>query len=268
VRGEATSLSATAITVVVDALRRGEPWRRALEAVAVAPESEAALEGIASEACGNWVWLTSFVGRDAALDIGGTVSSMAPALSRHFRVVHHLEASTLFAEFAARRFAQDGLRNILVSQGSAAELPFPDEAFDCLTLHGVVPRASHSARRADAQRIFTECRRVLRPGGRIYVAAANPLWYGRRLVGASARSKDEQAMIRAARGGGFRDLERYYAFPTFDRPRELVPATRRASYARETVEASGTLRGAVRRATALVGLYTMLAPAVVFIARK
>jgi hypothetical protein len=75
-------------------------------------------------------------------------------------------------------------------------------------------------------------------------------------------------MIRAARGGGFRDLQRYYAFPTFDRPRELVPATRRASYAREAMEASGTVRGAVRRATALVGLYTMLAPAVVLIARK
>jgi SAM-dependent methyltransferase len=268
VRGDATSLSATAITVVVDALRRGEPWRTALEAVAVASGSEAALKGITTEACGNWVWLTSFVGRDAALDIGGTVSSMAPALSRHFRVVHHLEASTPLAEFAARRFAQDGLGNILVSRGSAAELPFRDEAFDCITLHGVVPSTSRGARRAEARCIFTECRRVLRPGGRVYVAADNPLWYGRRLAGASARSKAERAMIRAARGGGFPDLERFYAFPTFDRPRELVPATRRACYAREMVEASGTVRGAVRRATALVGLYTILAPAVVYIARK
>jgi SAM-dependent methyltransferase len=266
VRDDATSLPPTAIEAVVDAIRRGQPWRKALEAVAVASGSEEALESIATDACGNWVWFTSFLRHDAALDVGAAVSSMAPALSRHFRLVHHVEASTLLAEFAARRFAQDGLRNVLVSRASASALPFRDEAFDCLTVHGTIPTTPRGARTARARRAFSECRRVLRPGGRIYLAFHNPLWYGR--LAAATWREATRAMIPAARAAGFRDLERYYAFPAFDRPRVLVPGKRRAFYARETVEARGTVKRAARRAAALVGLYAVLAPSVVVVARK
>jgi SAM-dependent methyltransferase len=266
-RDDATSLAPTAIAAVVDAIRRGEPWRMALEAIAVASASEQALESIATEACGNWVWLTSFGRRDAALDVGGAVSSMAPALSRHFRVVHHVEASALLAEFAARRFAQDGLRNLVVSRGSALALPFGDDAFDCVTLHGAVPTSAHGAPAALAGRVFSECRRVLRPRGRVYAAFRNPAWYGS-LTDLATWREGGRTIIPAARAAGFRDLERYYAFPTFDRPRVLVPGTRRASYARETVEARGTIKRVARRAAALVGLYPILAPSVVIVARK
>lgn len=266
-RADATSLPPTAIAAVVEAIRQGEPWRKALEAISVASGSEEALESIANEACGNWVWLTSFVRRDAALDVGGAISSMAPALSRHFGVVHHVEASALLADFAARRFAQDGLRNVVVSRGSAAALPFRDETFDCVTLHGAVPRVAHGPPAVTIRGVFSECRRVLRPGGRVYVAFANPVWYGR-LVDAATRRYSERTVVPSARAAGFRELERYYAFPTFERPRVLVPGTRCAFYARETVEARGTVRRAVRRATALVGLYAVLAPSVVIVARK
>jgi SAM-dependent methyltransferase len=266
-RNDATSLPPTAIAAVLDAIRRGVPWRIALEKVAVASGSEEALESIANEACGNWVWLTSFARRDAALDIGGAVSSMGPALSCHFRVVHHVEASALRAEFAAHRFAQDGLRNLIVSRGSAAALPFRDEAFDCVTLHGAVPRAARGTQATMTRNVFSECRRVLRPGGRVYAAFDNPVWYGRLADAATWRDGD-RAIVPSARAAGFRELERYYAFPSFDRPRALVPGTRRASYARETAEAPGTVRRAARRATALIGLYPLLAPSVVIIARK
>jgi protein-L-isoaspartate O-methyltransferase len=137
-------------------MRLGEPWRRALEAVAIGWGAEEAFESIANDACGNWVWLTSFPRRDAALDVGSAISSMAAALSRHFRTVHHVEPSALFAEFAARRFAQDGLRNLVVSRGSAAALPFRDAAFDCVTLHGGIPRLEQAVRAAILRKVFSE----------------------------------------------------------------------------------------------------------------
>jgi SAM-dependent methyltransferase len=225
---------------------------------AVASGADDAIESIAGEACGNWVWLTSFVRRDAALDVGGVVSSMAPALSRHFDVVYHLEPSAALAEFATRRFAQDRLGNVVVCRGAPAALPFRDESFDCVTLHGGAPPARPRS-------VLAECRRVLRQDGRIYVAFDNPLWYGRLARVTRGRGR---RVVPSARAAGFREVECYYAFPTFDRPRVLVPATRRASFARETVEAPAGLRGTARRLATLAGLHAMLAPGVVVVARK
>jgi SAM-dependent methyltransferase len=248
-------------------MRRGEPWRRAVEAVAVAAGRDEALESIASEACANWVWLTSFVRRDAALDVGGSVSSMAPALTRHFRVVYHVEESPLLAEFAAHRFAQDKLESIFVARAAAGALPFPDDAFDCVTLHGTFARGTKPLRAATARTVVAECRRVLRADGRLYVSFDNPNWYGR-LTDARGWPAPERVIVPAIDAVGFRDPQRYYAFPTFDRPRELVPSTRSAAYARETIVARGTIRRALRRATAAAGLYALLAPSVVIVARK
>jgi SAM-dependent methyltransferase len=248
-------------------MRRGEPWRRALESAVVASGVEAALESIASEACGNWVWLTSFDRREAALDIGGAISSMAPALSRHFRIVHHLESSSLLGEFATRRFAQDELSNIIVARGSGTELPFRDESFDCVTVHGAAASVDARHRVAGTRQLLVECRRVLRAGGRAYLALENPVWYAR-LASRTKRRRREPAIAKMARAVGFRQLDRFYAFPTFDRPRVLVPGRRRAALAREIVEARGRIRRAVRVATAFVGLYTVLSPSVIIVARK
>lgn len=259
VRETATPLPVPAINSVIEAMRRGEPWRRALERAAVASRAEQALESIASEACGNWVWLTSFDRQQTALDIGGALSSMAPALSRHFRSVTHVESSALLAEFAARRFAQDALASVTVVRGSAVRLPFPANMFDCVTLHGL-PDGTPSV-------VLTECRRVLRPGGRLYVAFENPAWYGRFAKRGNGRAQ-RPAVVRAARAAGLRDLSHFYAFPSFNRPHVMVPGTRRASYARETVEADGGIKRVIRRSTAYVGLHTLLAPSAVLIASK
>jgi SAM-dependent methyltransferase len=263
----ATTLPPASIRSVIDAIRRGEPWRRALETAAVAAGTEEAIEVIASEACGNWVWLTSFDRREAALDIGGAVSSMAPALSRHFRTVHHVESSALLVEFAARRFAQDRLDNVSVTQSIAGALPFRHDVFDCVTLHGAIARIAAGRGAAAVRQLLRECRRVLHPGGRVYVAFDNPLWYGR-LTDRAGRREHERAIVPSLRATGFSDLSRVFAFPSVDRPRALVTGTRRGFYARETADARGTVGRAVRRATAYVGLYSLLAPSVVIVARK
>jgi SAM-dependent methyltransferase len=211
--------------------------------------------------------LTSFEQRDAALDVGGLVSSMVNALSRHFGVVHHVESSPLLAEFAAKRFAQDRLDNVTVSRASASRLPFGDDAFDSVTLHGTMARLAKETGPSAAPPILAECRRVLRPGGRVYLSFDNPVWYGGFAARAGRRDL-ERTIVPSALLAGFRDVSRFYAFPSFDRPRAIVPGTRRAFSARETVEARGTIRRAARRAAALAGLYPVLAPSLLIIASK
>jgi SAM-dependent methyltransferase len=267
VRDGATSLPPAAVESVIAAMRRGEPWRRALESAAVAAGAEDALESIATEACWNWVWLTSFERRDVALDIGSVVSSMAPALSGHFGIVHHVESSPLLAEFAARRFAQDRLPNVIVSRSSPLALPFRDGSFDCVTVHGATASGPTAAGARASERLLSECRRVLRPAGQVYLALENPVWYAR-LADRSRRGAGEHAIARSIRAAGFEQLARYYAFPTFDRPHVVVPATRRATLAREIVEARGNIRRAVRIATAFLGLFAVLSPSLIIVGRK
>jgi hypothetical protein len=115
--------------------------------------------------------------------------------------------------------------------------------------------------------VVKECRRVLRPGGRLYIAHDNPLWYGRLARPMSWRSP-ETAVAPAARTVGFHELDRLYIFPTFGRPIAIVPGARRAFCAREALEVSSRIRRAVRRAVAWCGLYPALAPSVAIVARK
>jgi SAM-dependent methyltransferase len=61
-------------------------------------------------------------------------------------------------ELAKANFAQQGLQGTFeVADGE--HLPFPDNAFDAVYAHGVVQYTG------DPQRLVSECRRVLKPGG-------------------------------------------------------------------------------------------------------
>ena len=69
-------------------------------------------------------------------------------------------------ELARANFEQQHLRaDFRVASGEA--LPFPDDAFDLVYAHGVVPYT------ADPDRLVGECRRVLKPGGEAIVQVYN-----------------------------------------------------------------------------------------------
>lgn len=233
-------------------------------------------ERISGDACGNWVWLCEIERRDAALDIAAGTSAMPLALSRHFDVVHQIAMSAEVAELTRVRSAEDGMDNV---ESAVADEPFaldyPDESFDCVTLHGTLeardrgPFTVESSRARD-MRILREARRLLRPGGWLYVATSNPLWYGRvrhpflLARGVRVLHRASPAFVAAA---GFADVRTLYAFPTHERPQALIPATRSAALAFESIDERGQLGARVRRAAGWTPLYRALVPSLVYLAR-
>lgn len=57
-----------------------------------------------------------------------------------------------------------GAANVEFHEGEAEQLPFPDESFDAVISNGVIDLVP------DKDAVFTELRRVLRPGGRMQLA--------------------------------------------------------------------------------------------------
>lgn len=228
------------------------------------------------EACGNWVWLCELEHRDAALDIAVHPSAMALALARHFAVAHQVAASPDVLERTRLRAAQDELPNVHTAVvDTLEELPYADESFDCIALHGALEARdgglmSRPSRRKRDDVLLRECRRLLRAGGWLYVGTSNPVWCGRVRqpldLARSARAlhRVSPAFIASA---GFEPVQEYYAFPAHDRPHALVPATRVAAIAYENMTGRGRLRARGRHALAWTPFYKGLAPSLVYLAR-
>jgi ubiquinone/menaquinone biosynthesis C-methylase UbiE len=100
----------------------------------------------------------------AILDVACGPGIVSAALGKRARKVVAFDLTPEMLKKAEQRCAQAGLANVEFRQGSAADLPFGDHAFD-----GVVTRlAVHHFSEPD--RVFKETFRVVRPGGSLIVA--------------------------------------------------------------------------------------------------
>jgi ubiquinone/menaquinone biosynthesis C-methylase UbiE len=100
------------------------------------------------------------------LDLGCGDGALAARIAEHGAKVTGLDPSPTALERARRRYPDLEL----AAPGPDGALPFPDAAFDLLTCVNVLQHV------ADTQRLLSEARRVLSPGGTLAVVVP---WHGR-----------------------------------------------------------------------------------------
>ena len=102
------------------------------------------------------------------MDVGcgtGTPLTLLIKQTQPDATVHGLDMNPEVLETARRKAEQTG-KTILLQQGSAAYLPYPDEYFDRVFASLML----HHLTRQNKQQALKEAFRVLKPGGELHVA--------------------------------------------------------------------------------------------------
>ena len=267
-----SSWSDQALAELAARVRRGAPWRQALRELQPSPWGESAQHGT-EDARGNWLWLVDLARWERALDVQGGIGTATAALSRHFAAVQYVDGTQSLVEFARARF------------------PYGSGTFDCVVWDGALGRRVTGVATADPRAVLAavlaECRRVLRPGGCLYVGIATgppsgrvlpagpilstlvrmvlgvirvvPSASWRQRVTRRVRRFEHLAVARAVprelRAAGFARVQAYYIDPSFQQPWNIIPAGRRSVMAYERLQMT---RGVLRPWLAWLSLHPVL----------
>jgi len=111
------------------------------------------------------------------LEIGPGFGQFTDIIARKARSVAALEVNAAQADFLREKLRQEGIENTVVTTGgSDCRLPYADASFDLVILNLVLEwcatRLSEPHESAQL-RLLREISRVLRPGGRLYLATKN-----------------------------------------------------------------------------------------------
>jgi len=105
---------------------------------------------------------------DHVLDLGcgtGTLTIMLQ-ISQPLAVITGLDGDARILEIAQKKAKQAGVNRISWEEGFAFELPYPDSTFDQV----ISSLMTHHLTLENKRRTFSEVRRVLKPGGRFFIA--------------------------------------------------------------------------------------------------
>lgn len=149
------------------------------------------------------------------LDIGSGAGNMAHHLAHYGEVIG--------LDYLARPLAVAQARGLDVCQGAGDGLPFPDDTFDLVALLDTVEHIP------DEFGVFAECRRVLKPGGKVIVTVPAFMWlwsyndeinaHQRRYTAPELRQKLEISGLRVKR----MSYNNFFLFPLIAGLRLLRP---------------------------------------------
>ncbi len=100
------------------------------------------------------------------LDAGCGGGGMPLSLAEHARLVVGIDPIDRFGQAGVVLGRERGLKNLHFARADGMALPFADGSFDLVLSHAVIEHVP------DAPRYLRECRRVLAPGGRMYLSTA------------------------------------------------------------------------------------------------
>jgi SAM-dependent methyltransferase len=104
--------------------------------------------------------------RGRVLDAGCGGGGMPLSLAEEAALVVGIDPADRFRDAGVRLGRDRGLRNLTFALADGMFLPFGDGAFDLVLSHAVIEHVS------DAPLYLRECRRVLAPGGHVYLSTA------------------------------------------------------------------------------------------------
>jgi SAM-dependent methyltransferase len=100
------------------------------------------------------------------LDAGCGGGGMPVSFAEEAESLAAIDLTPRFRNAGTKLAAERGVRNLSFAVADGMALPFRGESFDLVLSHAVIEHV------ADAARYLRECRRVLKPGGRLYVSTA------------------------------------------------------------------------------------------------
>jgi SAM-dependent methyltransferase len=100
------------------------------------------------------------------LDAGCGGGGMPLSLAEHAERVVGIDPINRFGQAGATLARERGVSNLHFLLADGMDLPFESASFDLVLSHAVIEHVS------DAARYLRECRRVLKPGGRVYLSTA------------------------------------------------------------------------------------------------
>lgn len=110
------------------------------------------------------------------LEVGSGLGGIATELAHKYRVVA-VEGVWERTRFTALRAAQDGLERLVAINGEINSIAFAPEQFDVIVVNGVLEWAAMAELQGDPTtvqvRFMERLRRLLKPGGMIYLAIEN-----------------------------------------------------------------------------------------------
>lgn len=134
------------------------------------------------ESRSDWKFIFPLTPESTVLDLGSGFGSIAFSLSRRCGKVVAMDISAKRLKYLSLRAAQEKAANIFpVFGGDAPRLPFPDGSFDLVVLNGVLEwlglfGGDKNPREVQLEKL-REVRRVLKPGGSVYIGIENRTGY-------------------------------------------------------------------------------------------
>ncbi len=112
-----------------------------------------------------------------ALDIGSGLGANTFVLAQEVGEVYSVERSLLRKKFLEIRKEKEGYKNVKIMSADALDLPFENESFDLIIANGLFEWLGVTDKFKspyDAQKHFLkEAKRVLKPGGHLYIGIEN-----------------------------------------------------------------------------------------------